>query len=226
MTQPISTSPSSAPVSLRVIVVDDHPLYREGIVRALQAAGHAVVAEASDGQRALDLIREHRPDVALVDVSMPGLDGIDLVGALARHGPDVPVVLLSAFDDEPLVSAALEAGAAAYVTKAADRQEILVAVSAAASPASAPRALASGGDVLTAPRDGWIPRLTRQEHDLLELALRGIGKREMASTLGLDARTVRHALSSAAAKLGADTLTDAVDLAQRAGILRPPHDAT
>jgi two-component system nitrate/nitrite response regulator NarL len=117
---------------LRVIVADDHPRYRQGIVRALEAAGEIVLAEAGDGSTALDLIRRHVPDVAVIDINMPGLHGIDVVGALARHGPPVPVVLLSAFSDEPLVRAGLKAGAAAYVAKTADREEILRAVAAAA----------------------------------------------------------------------------------------------
>jgi two-component system nitrate/nitrite response regulator NarL len=136
---------------LRVIVADDHPLYRQGIVRALEAAGEIVVAEAEDGRSALELISTHQPDVALVDVSMPGLDGIDVVEHLAAHGPDVPVVLLSAFSDEPLVRSGLLAGAAAYVTKAADRDDILAAVTDAARLENAPRVLArarrgGGGD--------------------------------------------------------------------------------
>jgi two-component system, NarL family, nitrate/nitrite response regulator NarL len=123
---------SVAPVtSLRVIVADDHALYRESIVRTLRAAGETVVAEGADGASALALIRQHRPDVALVDLRMPGLDGIDVVAALARDGPGVPVVLLSAFDDEPLIRAGLQAGAAAYVTKDADREVLLGAVRAA-----------------------------------------------------------------------------------------------
>ena len=97
MTGPLDTPP------LRVIVVDDHLLYRQGIVRALETAGAIVVGEAEDGRSALELIlRAHPPDVALVDVSMPGLDGIDVVAELARQGPDVPVVLLSAHSDEAL----------------------------------------------------------------------------------------------------------------------------
>jgi DNA-binding NarL/FixJ family response regulator len=120
--------------SLRLIVADDHRLYRESIVRTLRRAGETVVAEATDGTSALALIRQHRPDVALVDVRMPGLDGIAVVAALAHHGPDVPVVLLSAFDEEPLIFAGLEAGAAAYLTKDADREVILSAVRAAFGP--------------------------------------------------------------------------------------------
>jgi DNA-binding NarL/FixJ family response regulator len=132
MTGPLDTPPRAAKPPLRVIVVDDHLLYRQGIVRALEAAGAIVVAEVGDGRSALELIREHQPDVALVDVSMPGLDGIDVVAELARQGSDVPVVLLSAYSDAALIRSGLEAGAAAYVTKAASREEILAAVSGAA----------------------------------------------------------------------------------------------
>jgi two-component system, NarL family, nitrate/nitrite response regulator NarL len=135
--------PARTKPPLRVIVVDDHARYRQGIVRALETAGEIVVGEAGDGRSALELIRTQQPDVALIDVNMPGLDGIDVVGELARQGPDVPVVLLSAFSDEALVSSGLQAGAAAYVTKAADRHKILAAISSAARPENAPRALAA-----------------------------------------------------------------------------------
>lgn len=205
---------------MRVIVVDDHPLYRESIVRALGAAGATVVAEAADGTSALALIRRHRPDVALVDVRMPGLDGIDIVAALARHGPDVPVVLLSAFDEEPLIRAGLQAGAAAYITKDADRDVVLRAVSAAVDPAHAPHDLSSGIDLLATPRHTWIPRLSGRENWLLRLAHAGMeDKSDMARHTGLDQAQVRSALSSAIDKLGADTLPEALKAAEHAGIL-------
>lgn len=205
---------------LRVVVVDDHPLYRESIVRALEGAGETVVAEGADGTAALALIRQHRPDVALIDVRMPGLDGIDIVAALARHGPDVPVVLLSAFGDGPLIRAGLQAGAAAYITKDADREVILRAVRAAVDSGRAPHALSEGSDLLSTPRDTWIPRLTGNEHRLLALAYAGLGKTEMAERTGLDEAQVRRALARAIDKLGADTLPEALEAAEHAGILR------
>lgn len=211
--------PIAPPTALRVIVADDHPMYRRGIVRALEAAGVTVVAEAGDGEIALALIRHHEPDVALLDVSMPGLDGIDVVAALARQGPQVPVVLLSAFSDEPLVRAGLQAGAATYVTKTADRDEILRAVTAAATPTLGPRALAGSGDLQPGNRRTWIPRLTRLEYDALRLARSGADKPEMALRLGIDEPAVRRALSSAISKIGADTLPEAVRLAAKVGVL-------
>src|SRR4029078_7109508 len=101
-----ATNTPPIPAPLRVLVADDHPLFRQGIVRALTLSDEfEVVAEAGDGATALALIRRDEPDVAILDVRMPGMDGIDVVAALARYGPPVPVVLLSAFDDQPLVVA-------------------------------------------------------------------------------------------------------------------------
>lgn len=205
---------------LRVVVVDDHPLYREGIVRALEAAGILVVGEAGDGDAALALIRERQPDVALLDVSMPGPDGIDVVAALVRQGPAVPVVLLSAFGDPALILAGLQAGAATYINKTANRAAIVAAVAAAADPAKAPGALVGFGNLLPGHRQQRIPHLTLQEHSLLKLAQDNVDKREMALRLGIDEPTVRRNLSGVLAKIGADTLPQALEIAVRAGVLR------
>jgi two-component system nitrate/nitrite response regulator NarL len=205
-----------------VIVVDDHPIYRQGIVRALRTAGELVDAEEGDGTIALAQIRGLRPDVALVDVRMPGLDGIDMIAALARHGPDVPVVLLSAFGDESLIRAGLEAGAAAYLTKDADRELILRAVRAAAGPERSPRNLSGAErDLVASPRHTWVPRLTGKEYRLLVLARAGMDKAAMENELGWDEHAIRRVLDSAIGKLGADTLAEALELAERAAILGP-----
>ena len=222
--QPVDTH-----TPLHVIVVDDHPIYRQGIVRALRVAGELVDAEEGNGTTALARIREIEPDVALVDVRMPGLDGIDLIAALARHGPDVPVVLLSAFGEEQLIRAGLEAGAAAYLTKDADRALILRAVRAAAGAERSPRALSGAGrDLVASPRHTWVPRLTGKEYRLLTLAYEGLDKTAMGAHLGLDEGEVRRVLDSAISKLDADTLADALEIAERAAILvriRPATEA-
>jgi two-component system nitrate/nitrite response regulator NarL len=117
---------------LRVIVADDHPVFRQGIVRALLRTGAVdVVAEAGDGRAALALIREHEPDVAVLDLRMPHLDGIEVVRALAAGGPDVAALLLSAFTDSALVADATAAGAVGYLGKDSERDEICRAVVAA-----------------------------------------------------------------------------------------------
>ena len=162
------------------------PALPQGIVRALErSGGFQVVAEAADGATALALIRRHEPDVAVLDVRMPGMDGIDVIAALARYGPPVPVVLLSAFDDEPLVTAGLEAGAAAYITKSTDRDTILrqLADAAGAREARSPSAIHGAADLGRARTPGWTPRLTSREHRLLQLAHAGRDKPELGAPL-------------------------------------------
>ncbi len=208
---------------LRVLVADDHPLYRQGIVRALEGTGaFEVTHQASDGASALELIRRHEPDVAVLDVRMPVMDGIDVVAALARYGPAVPVVLLSAFNEEPLVAAGLEAGAAAYISKTADRDAICldVAAVARAHAARSPGAIHGSADLGRGRIRGWTPRLTSKEHGLLQLAHAGWDKPELAFLTGVDEPTLRRRLDSIMAKLGADDLAEAVRIARALNIVR------
>lgn len=202
----------TATATVRVVVADDHPLYRQGIIRALDAyGGFLVIGEAGDGAGALSLIRSLKPDIALLDVRMPVLDGVDVVNALALHGPDVPVVLLSAFSDEQLVNSGLEAGAAAYINKTEDRDAICLqlATVAGSHDTLAPRRL-SPHDPLAGGSHRWTPRLTCQEHELLQLAAKGLDKLELAQTLDVDEAEIRQRVSSLTRKLDADSLHDAV----------------
>jgi two-component system nitrate/nitrite response regulator NarL len=209
------------PARIRVVVADDHPLFRQGIVRALRiAGGFDIMAEAADGATALALIRRHLPDVAVLDVRMPGMDGIDVIAALARSGADVPVVLLSAFDDEPLVAAGLEAGAAGYLTKNADRDAICFEIARAARERHSPSAIHGLPDLHRPRLHGWTPRLTSREHRLLQLAHAGWDKPELALLCGVDEPTLRRQLASALAKLGADDLTQGLEIARSQGIIR------
>jgi two-component system nitrate/nitrite response regulator NarL len=116
----------------RVLVADDHPAYRRGVVRALQRAGHDVVAQTHDGSAALALARRLVPDVALLDQRMPGPSGSEIAATLREEGSATRVVVLSAYDEPELVEAALDAGAAGYLSKDASRDAIVGAVTAAA----------------------------------------------------------------------------------------------
>lgn len=230
VTDPPALEPQVRPIAsprpagrLRVLVADDHPLYRAGIVRALESSdAFDVVAETGDGREALEILRRVVPDVALLDVRMPGLDGIDVVAAVARYGPDVPIVLLSAFADEPLVRAGLEAGAAAYLVKTADREAICLDVAAAARAHAtrSPAALRGSADVAPQRPGAWSPRLTLHEHRLLRLAGAGWEKAELATLLGIGEPELRRGLDMVLAKLGADTLDEALRTARAQGMIR------
>ena len=114
---------------MRVVIADDHPLYRDGVVRALSASGRVeVVAEAEDGRAALEEIRKHEPDVALVDYRLPDLDGVEVTHAVIRDELPTRVLLVSAFTDSGLVYNALQVGAAGYIAKDARREQIVNAV--------------------------------------------------------------------------------------------------
>jgi two-component system nitrate/nitrite response regulator NarL len=207
---------------IRVVVADDHPLYRQGIVRALDGSGQfLVVGQAGDGATALSMIRILEPDVALLDVRMPILDGVDVVDALALHGPDVPVVLLSAFSDKQLVGSGLEAGAAAYIDKTQDRDAICLQLATiAGSPGVLAPARLSPRDPLAGGAGRWAPRLTRQEHELLQLTGKGLDKLDVAQLLEIDEAEVRRRAASVMRKLDADSLGDAVVAGRSLGLIR------
>lgn len=221
-TTPYEHDVTPPPPRLRIIVADDHPLYRAGIVRALESTeAFDVVAEAADGRDALDLIRTLVPDVALLDVRMPGIDGIDVVAALARYGPNVPVVLLSAFDDEPLVRAGLEAGSATYLVKSASREEICLEVAAAAHAAvdRSPAALHGSASLGPQRPAHWHPRLTVDQHRLLGLAAAGRTRQELAVACGLDEPALRRRIDDLLARMGADSLEEAIAQARLLGLV-------
>ena len=140
-TEPLPTSPAPrradrprAAGVLRVVIADDHPVYRDGIIRALMESGrYQIVGEARDGEAALRLIERHRPDVALLDLRMPALDALGVLRRLEDGAVNVPVVVISAFTQPQIIERALAAGAAGYLSKDAPREEILVALDAVAS---------------------------------------------------------------------------------------------
>ncbi|OIN81791.1 response regulator transcription factor [Mycobacterium malmoense] len=205
-----------------VVVSDDHPVYREGVVRALKETGTIrVVAEAADGRAALAAIREHRPDVALVDYKMPGLDGLDLVHAVERDGLPTRVIVLSAFDDAALVYQALAAGASGYLTKESDREEIAVAVTRCArGERYVPAQLASGlaGEVHQRAR-GEASLLSPRELEVVRMIAEGLSVPQMAQRLHLAPTTVRTHVQNLYEKLGVSDRGAAVAEAMRRRLL-------
>ncbi len=207
---------------VRVVVGDDHPLFREGVVRALTASGQiSVVAEAQDGAGALALIREHLPDVALLDYRMPELDGTQVAAAVRRDELRTRVLLLSAHDDAAIVYHALAEGAAGFLSKESTRAELVSAV----------LDCARGRDVVTASLTAGLageirkraqpagPSLSTREREVLRMIADGLTVPAMAKRLFLAPSTVKTHVQRLYEKLGVGDRAAAVAEAMRRGLL-------
>ncbi|MEU8520832.1 response regulator transcription factor [Streptomyces sp. NBC_01216] len=208
---------------VRVIVADDHPIYREGVVRALTQSGQAeVVAEAEDGAQALEHIRKHRPDVAVVDQRLPRLDGIAVLHAVVRDGLPVRVIILSAYTDDGLVFRAIEEGAAGYLAKDATRNEIIDAVMRVARGGTAlPEDLTTGLMEQVRLRAGGNDRVLLSERELQVLRAFTEGKSipQIAEELFLAPSTVKTHTQRLYEKLEVGDRAAAVAEAMRRGLL-------
>lgn len=207
---------------IRVYLADDHPLFLEGIAQAVRARPELeLVGSATNGEDALAGLRRLEPDVAVLDVRMGGLGGKEILCAVSREGLATRVLLLSAYLADDLVYAALAAGAAGYLSKEMDRDEILDAVAAA-----------TRGDVVLSPevQTGVVreirrrellarPRLTSRELEILALAAQGRSNPQIAGGLHLSAATVKTHLQNVYDKLGVTDRTSAVAVALRQGLL-------
>ncbi|MGM1058594.1 response regulator [Saccharothrix sp. Mg75] len=210
-------------MTVRVVVVDDQQLVREGIAALLGLQpGIDVVGTAGDGRAAVDLVAEQHPDVVLMDIRMPGLDGIDALTALRDRGLAAKVVLLTTFDDEEYVVRALRAGASGYLLKDRPAAELAAAVRLAHSgvvqvdPAAAAR-LASALTPVTP--GGVAPHgLTDREVEVLRLVAAGSTNREIARRLHLGEGTVKNHVSRILTRLGLRDRTQAAVYARDRGI--------
>ena len=211
----------------RVVLVDDQALVREGIRGLLEVAGFDVVGEAEDGMGAVALIEDTRPDVALIDIRMPRFDGLWALRALKEGDSQVPVLVLTTFDDDEALVRAIQLGARGYLLKDITLAQLTHAVEVLAggatlfSPAITERVLRAvrSGALLAETSATESPALTPREREILGLVAQGYGNRRIAEALFLAEGTVKNHLSSTLAKLGARDRTSAVLLAIRAGIL-------
>lgn len=211
---------------LRLLVADDHPLLREGVVQALAAeCGWQVVADTGDGDAALALAARTHPDVALLDLSMPGTCGAALIGAMASAHPRLRIVVLTASADTAELLAALEAGAHGYVLKGVSASELRAVVrQVAAGEQHVPPALA--GRLLMAmarPADRPLGRLTPRESEVLRLLARGRTNHEIGNTLHIADKTVKHHVTQILGKLGLRSRTEAALWMQRQAIDDAAH---
>jgi DNA-binding NarL/FixJ family response regulator len=215
---------------VKVFVVDDHTVVRRGLRAYLESEdGMEVVGEAADGQQALDQIAAlvaagRPPDVALMDLLMPGMDGVSATAAITQRHPDVKVVAMTSFTQADLVHGALEAGAAGYLLKDAEADEVAAAIRAACrgevhlDPAVARQLTRS----LVTPGPRAVATLTEREREVLVLVAKGLSNQEIADALVISERTARTHVSNILGKLGVVSRTQAALWAIREGIAPAP----
>ena len=210
------TEPAGTP--LRILIVDDHPIVRDGLAGILGTQPDFLVAgEAGDGEEAVAVARRCRPQVALVDLEMPRVGGVEAIRRLLAQDPELAVVVLTAFDTDERILGALEAGARGYLLKGAPREEIFHAIrtvhggGALLEPVVASKLLRSVREVPELP--------TPREREVLALLAEGLRNRDIAERLFISERTVKFHVSALLGKLGARTRTEAVARARERGLL-------
>ncbi len=212
---------------IRVILADDHQVVRRGIRDFLVESGNiTVVAEAENGDQAVALIEQYLPDVAVLDIQMPGRSGIEVVRWVRSKNLPVGLLLLTAYDDDPYVMAAVEAGVNGYVLKTADSEEIIQAVHAVREGKSVldPGIVQKLMTAVATPA-GELPdydQLTAREIDVLREAARGLTNKAIGLTLGISDRTVQGHLRNIFEKLHVTNRTEAVVKAVQYGMLELP----
>ncbi|GAB4420441.1 MAG: response regulator transcription factor [Anaerolineae bacterium] len=211
---------------IRVILADDHQVVRHGIKQFLATAGIEVVAEAEDGTQALRLIEQYQPDVVVLDIQMPGYSGIEVARRVRASQWPVGLLILTAFDDDPFIVAALEAGVNGFVLKTADMEEIIAAVQAVyegrsvLDPQILPK-LMHAVAASHAPRPVYEP-LSERELEVLQAAARGLTNKAIGLLLNISDRTVQGHLRRIFEKLNAANRTEAVVIAAQLGLLELP----
>lgn len=214
---------------MRVVIVDDHRLVRDGLRRALEEAGIEVVGEAGDGLDGVEVVTELRPHVVLMDMSMPNLDGLEATRRLRTRAPDSRVVMLTMHAEERLIADARMAGAVGFLVKDASTDEVVQAVRdahagkqvlAMPSPDAGPVLDPQPKEpVATREPDPDAPKLTEREQQLLQLLADGQTPKEVAEALFIAPKTVRNHLTKIYSKLGVESRSQAIVEALKLGIV-------
>jgi len=205
-------------------VVDDHPVLRDGLVAILSTqAGFEVVGEAETGREAVLLAAELQPDIVIMDLEMPGMDGVEALKQMRDRDPDVHVIVFTAYDTDDRIVAALQAGAQGYLLKGAPRDQVFEAIrvvnagDSLLQPVVASKLLTrmrrSAGD------PGTTGSVTPREMEVIRLLARGFQNKEIAAELGIAQRTAKFHVGSILAKLGAGNRTEAVTIAAKRGMI-------
>ena len=229
--------PANQTIPLKVAVVDDHPFFRQGVRDVLdKEVDIEVILESGDGQEALELLRDIQPDVVLMDVNLPAMNGLQVTQKLKNQCPDINVIILTAYDDEEQIYHAIRIGASAYFAKDVDPNQLLDTV----------RTVAEGYYVIASkrmtpsqaeqwlleryrryglkPEDVTFSPLTDREMEILELIIEGLSNKEIAFRLSISQQTVKNHVTSILAKLNLADRTQAAIYALRHGWVRLPRE--
>ncbi|MDX1379448.1 MAG: response regulator transcription factor [Anaerolineales bacterium] len=212
---------------IRILITDDHLIVREGLRLILETAdGIEIVGEATDGAECLRLVPELEPDVILMDLQMPGMDGITAIGHLRRDHPDIAIVILTTFNEDEMMLRGLQAGARGYLLKDTNRQTLLDTITAASrgetllKPEILSRVMALQQVPKTASSTNNDSPLTDRELEVLQAASLGERNKEIAYKLGISERTVKAHLTSIYQKFGVDSRAAAVAIATQKDLFR------
>jgi DNA-binding NarL/FixJ family response regulator len=210
---------------IRLLIADDHPVFRQGLRAMLESTEQfEVVGDAADGDEAVARTLELKPDVVLMDLRMPGLNGIDATRRILEHRPGVGVLVLTMFEDDDSVFAAMRAGARGYLLKGSEQDEVLRAIRSIASgeaifgPAIASRLIA----YFSSANATAFPELTEREREVLELIAQGKNNQAIAAELVLSLKTVRNHVSNIFNKLQVTDRAGAIVKAREAGMGQGP----
>lgn len=213
---------------IRILIADDHLIVRQGLRLILETEDDlTLVGEAADGVEALARCAELHPDVVLMDLRMPGMDGLTAIEKLAVEQPTVAVVILTTYNEDALMLRGLRAGARGYLLKDTDREALFATIRAAArgetllKPDVMARVLSQAAAASSTRETAGDVALTEREHEVLTAVARGDRSKEIAARLGISERTVKAYLGSIYAKLGVDSRAAAIATAAQRGLLEP-----
>lgn len=210
----------------RIVIADDHNALREGLAVMLNSqADLSVVGQASDGDEAISKTRELRPDILIIDISMPNCDGIEALQVIKRECPDVHCLVFTMHDDQAFLQATLDAGGLGYVTKGAVKQELIIAVRQVARGRQYINVSTDeGGEIQADQRKQMTLNkkgLSARERQVLSSVARGYSNKQIAEQLGVSTASVEQYRLRLSRKLGAKNRVDLVDYALQSGLLRP-----
>ncbi len=207
----------------RVLVADDHSLFRDGLVSLLEAAGYEVVAQVGDGEAAVEAAGRLRPDLVLLDISMPGVDGLQALRRIKADNPEARVVMLTVADDEATLFEALRSGAQGYLLKSLNAGEFLAMIEglergeAAVTRKTTARLIEGLSRAEEQPASA--EPLTPREKALLTLVVRGLSNKAIAREMAISENTVKYYMKNILQKLGAQNRTEAATQALRSGLV-------